>query len=109
MPARPPPQAAPEVDRRAAPRRDLPVDHPIGTDLHHRTDPLPHLMRRLRRGGRRTAAIAGNSRVTRCWSTGQIPFGTWMKSIILAGIVLTCVRHNSGCLEVPAALERRSA
>src|SRR6266496_4999168 len=43
MPARPPPQAAPQVDRRPAPRRHLPVDHPIGTDLHHRADPLPHL------------------------------------------------------------------
>src|SRR6266568_7508285 len=43
MPARPPPQAAPQVDRRPAPRRHLQMDHPIGTDLHHRTHEVPHL------------------------------------------------------------------
>ena len=47
-------------------------------------------------GGRPTAAIAGNSRVTRCWPAGQIPFATWMKSIILAGIVLICGRFGPG-------------
>src|SRR5882724_11225728 len=39
---------------------------------------------------------SGNSRVTRCWSTGQIPFTTWVKSIILAGIVLICGRCGLG-------------
>ena len=43
MPPRPPPQATPQMDSRPAPRRHLPLDHPIGTDLHHRTHPLPHL------------------------------------------------------------------
>ena len=96
MPPRPPAQAAPQMEGRPAPRRHLQMDHPFGADLHHRADPLPHLMRWLRRGGQRTAAIAGNSRVTRCWSTGQIPFATWMKSIILAGIVLICGRFGPG-------------
>jgi len=43
MPARPPPQAAPQVARRPAPRRFLHLDHPSRPDLHHRTHPLPHL------------------------------------------------------------------
>src|SRR5437763_9222369 len=43
MPPRPPPQAAPQVEGRAASRRDLPVDHPGRPDLHHRTHPLSHL------------------------------------------------------------------
>ena len=45
MPARPPAQAAARVDRRPAPRRHLPVDHPGRTQLPHRTHPLPHLTR----------------------------------------------------------------
>src|SRR5947207_3383493 len=43
MPSRPPPQAAPEVDSRPAPRRHLPLDHPSRADLHHRTHPVPDL------------------------------------------------------------------
>src|SRR6266496_1888552 len=43
MPARPPAQAAARLDRRAAPRRHLPVDHPDRTQLRHRTHQVPHL------------------------------------------------------------------
>ena len=43
VPPRPPAQTAPQVDSRPAPGRDLPLDHPSRTDLHHRTHPLPHL------------------------------------------------------------------
>ena len=41
----PPPsaQAAPPLERRPAPRRHLPVDHPIGSAIHHRTHPVPDL------------------------------------------------------------------
>ena len=34
----------PEMDRRPAPRRHLPLDHPSRPHLHHRTHPVPHLM-----------------------------------------------------------------
>ena len=43
MPPRPPAQAAPQVARRPAPRRHLPLDRPVRPHLHHRTHPLPHL------------------------------------------------------------------
>src|SRR6266487_5370040 len=43
MPARPPAQAAARLDRRAAPRRHLPVDHPGRAQLRHRTHQVPHL------------------------------------------------------------------
>jgi len=32
-----------QVEGRAASRRHLPVDHPVGADLHRRTHPLPDL------------------------------------------------------------------
>jgi hypothetical protein len=43
VPSRPSPQAAPQVDRGPAPRRDLPLDHPGRPHLRHRTHPLPDL------------------------------------------------------------------
>ena len=43
VPARPPAQAAPQVEGRPAPRRHLPVDNPSRPDLRHRTHPLPDL------------------------------------------------------------------
>jgi hypothetical protein len=43
MPPRPPPQAAARVESRPAPRRHLPLDHPIRPPVHHRTHPIPHL------------------------------------------------------------------
>ena len=61
VPPRPPAQAAPEMDSRPAPRRHLPLDHPSRAHLHHRTHPVPHLMRWLRRlvsGPRRSQATA---------------------------------------------------
>ena len=102
VPSRPSAQTAPQVEGRPAPGWYLPLDHPFGADLRHRTHPVPHLTRRPRAilgmGDIRppTAAIAGNSRFTRCWPTRQIPFATWMKSIILAGIVLICGRRGPG-------------
>src|SRR5690349_5776785 len=55
VPPRPPPQAAPRMDGRPTPRRHLPVDDPIRTDLRHRTHPIPHLATRRREPGRREA------------------------------------------------------
>src|SRR5690242_1483372 len=43
MPARPPAQAAAPLESGPAPRRDLPLDHTLGTGLHHRTHQVPHL------------------------------------------------------------------
>ena len=40
---RPPAQAAPAVERRAASGRIRPVDRAVGTPVRHRTDPVPHL------------------------------------------------------------------
>ncbi len=39
-------EAAPAVERRAASRRIHAVDHPVGTAVHHRADPLSHLAAR---------------------------------------------------------------
>src|SRR5579872_5311047 len=41
MPARSPAQATPPVERRTTPRRVRVVDHPVGTAVHHRADPVP--------------------------------------------------------------------
>ena len=41
VPARPSPQAAPEMDGEPAPRRHLHLDHPGRARLHHRTHPVP--------------------------------------------------------------------
>jgi hypothetical protein len=38
-------------------RRHLPLDHPFGADLHHRTDPLPDLIPRRLRAVLATAAL----------------------------------------------------
>jgi len=43
VPARPQAQAAARLERRPAPRRHLPVDHPGRAQLRHRTHPLSHL------------------------------------------------------------------
>jgi len=43
MSAGPSAQAGPALEGRPAPRRDLPVDHPIRADLYHRTNPVSHL------------------------------------------------------------------
>ena len=46
VPARPSAQAAPPLEGRPAPRRHLPVDHPIRPPVHHRTHALPDLTQR---------------------------------------------------------------
>src|SRR5690349_23357005 len=43
VPSRPSAQAAPEVEGGAASRRDVPVDDPDRSQLHHRTHPVPDL------------------------------------------------------------------
>jgi len=43
VPLRPPAQAEPPLARRPAPRRHLPVDHPVRASVHHRAHALPHL------------------------------------------------------------------
>jgi len=43
VPARAPAQAGPQVEGRTAPRRDLHLDHPERTPVHHRTHRIPGL------------------------------------------------------------------
>jgi len=43
VPPRPSPQATPALERRTTPRRQRPLDHPLRTAVHHRTDPLSRL------------------------------------------------------------------
>jgi Domain of unknown function (DUF222) len=58
VPARPPGQTTPPLEGRAAPRRNVPVDHTFRADLRHRTHAVPDLITGLG-PGRRTA---GSSR-----------------------------------------------
>src|SRR5260370_13935947 len=45
VPSRSSGQTAPHVERGTAPRRHLPVDHPIRAPVHQRTHAVPHLAR----------------------------------------------------------------
>ena len=56
MPLRPPAQAAPEMEGRPAPRRHVPVDHPVRAPVHHRAHAVPHMNGTGNRTGRRRAA-----------------------------------------------------
>ena len=73
MSPRPPPQAAPQVESGPAPRRHLPVDHPIRADLHHRTHPIPHL-----NPGRRSRRHRGNRTGTQDCLRSAIQVNGWM-------------------------------
>ena len=68
MPARPPAQAAAPLERGPAPGRDLPLDHTLGKELHHRTHPVPHLIPKdqhagWRHGGRDSAGRCHRDKV----------------------------------------------
>jgi hypothetical protein len=47
---------APELEGRPAPRRHVPVDHPVRTSVHHRAHAVPHVNGTGNRTGRRRAA-----------------------------------------------------
>ena len=56
MPLRPPAQATPEMEGRPAPRRHVPVDHPVRASVHHRAHAVPHMNGTGNGTGRRRAA-----------------------------------------------------
>src|SRR5579862_1521391 len=64
------------MERRAARAGRHPVDHALRPPIHHRTDPIPHLTRRGRRGlaaGRPTPRAAAAFEV----AVGRRPMPTW--------------------------------